>query len=541
MSAGLFLEKLNLRNFATFENQEIFFHKNFNGIVGETGSGKSLILDAFQLLLGSRADKKLVRKGSDCAVIEGTFNIQNQTLTSYFNEIGFPTEEENTVIVKRVIYKTGKSKSFLNHMSCSLSVLSQFSRTFVDLVGQFENQKLSSPEYQLNLLDQFSKNEDLLEDYQAHFNQYQELTNDIKGLEIKVTNKRQREDYLKFQIEELSRLNPTPQREESLINLKHKLLNAETLTQSLDKLKNLCSEGEDNILSSLKKAQKLGEELHDFLTPTLFEQLGESINLFEDFSFSLTALDLEQESNTDLDQILEELDLYQKLKRKFNCDTAGLQEIKSNIEKELDSLSLLDNQLKEKRKVISNIENDLLRISLELHQRRVASKKLLEKKITVGLHGLNMEGATFEIQINKSEVFNQWGMSQVFFMAETNRGEGFFKIKEIASGGELSRILLCLRQIVASDDTINIFFFDEIDTGIGGETAIKIAEALKKVSQNGQVLAITHLAQIAKSVDEIIYVAKKSQQKDKDLRTISYVENKRGKDRDHVISTLAGL
>jgi len=152
-----------------------------------------------------------------------------------------------------------------------------------------------------------------------------------------------------------------------------------------------------------------------------------------------------------------------------------------------------------------------------------------------------MEGATFIIKVTKLNSLGPSGLSLVNFQAETNKGEGFFKIKDIASGGELSRILLCLRQIVASEDTINIFFFDEIDTGIGGETAIKIAKALKKVSTRSQVLAITHLAQIAREVDDIIFVEKKSLKVDNDVRTISCVSTKTGKDRDSVINLLAGI
>lgn len=541
MSASLYLQKLNLRNFATFENQEIFFHERFNGIVGETGSGKSLILDAFQLLLGSRADKKLVRKDSDCAVIEGSFKVLSPSLSSFFDNLGFPLEDEQTVIVKRIIYKTGKSKSFLNHMSCSLSTLSHFSKTFVDLVGQFENQKLSNSEYQLKLLDQFAKTEPLLTKYQSKYKSYQELLNEVKSLEIQVTDKRQREDYLRFQIQELSDLDPSKEREEKLIQLKHKLLNAEALSESLENLKLICSEGDDNILSGLKQAQKIANSAHGLLSNELMSQLEESISLFEDFSFSLSSQSLEKEEDTNIDEVLEELDKYQKLKRKFNCESDKLEEIKESIENELLSISSLDKDLENKRNHLNIWEKELHKIASELHKVRSNKKLELEKSITQALSALNMEGSTFKVQLDKCDILNEYGLSKAYFLAETNKGEGFFKIKEIASGGELSRILLCLRQIVASDDTINIFFFDEIDTGIGGETAQKIAAALKKVSQNGQVLAITHLPQIAKKVDEIIFVAKKSYEVDKKLRTISYVENKKGKEREEVISTLAGL
>ncbi len=541
MSAGLFLESLNLRNFATFENQEIDFNEYFNGIVGETGSGKSLILDAFQLLLGARADKKLVRKGSECAIIEGSFKLRNQNLLHYFDQIGFPPEEESQILIKRIIYSSGKSKSFLNHMSCPLSVLSNFSKTFVDMVGQFENQKLSNSDYQLQLLDQFSKNEKTLLSYQKDFDLYSKLLNEVQSLEIQLREKRQREDYLKFQLNELSELNPSKEREDHLIQLKHQLLNREALTQNIEELKSLSSEGETNILDMLKSAQKISNKISSVFSGETIAQLNDAISLFEDFSYSLSKHDLENDEELSLDEIIEELDRYQKAKRKFNCESDELETIYQDIEKELGGLKELEMKLSSLKNDLSKREGTLHEAASLLHAARLKGKDDLEKQIGNGLNELNMEGATFNIQVQKLETLNPTGFTRVDFLAETNPGEGFYKIKEIASGGELSRILLCLRQIVASDDSINIFFFDEIDTGIGGETALKIAKALKKVSSKSQVLAITHLPQIAKEVDEIIFVAKKSFMKDKEQRTISYVENKKGKARKEVINTLAGL
>jgi DNA repair protein RecN (Recombination protein N) len=541
MSAGLFLESLNLRNFATFENQEIDFNEYFNGIVGETGSGKSLILDAFQLLLGARADKKLVRKGSECAIIEGSFKLRNQNLLHYFDQIGFPPEEESQIVIKRIIYSSGKSKSFLNHMSCPLSVLSNFSKTFVDMVGQFENQKLSNSDYQLQLLDQFSKNEKTLLSYQKDFDLYSKLLDEAQSLEIQLREKRQREDYLKFQLNELSELSPSKEREDHLIQLKHQLLNREALTQNIEELKSLSSEGETNILDMLKSAQKISNKISSVFSAETITQLNDAISLFEDFSYSLSKHDFENDEELSLDEIIEELDRYQKAKRKFNCESDELETIYQDIEKELGGLKELEMKLSSLKNDLNKREGTLHEAASLLHAARLKGKDDLEKQIGTGLNELNMEGATFNIQVQKLETLNPTGFTRVDFLAETNPGEGFYKIKEIASGGELSRILLCLRQIVASDDSINIFFFDEIDTGIGGETALKIAKALKKVSSKSQVLAITHLPQIAKEVDEIIFVAKKSFMKDKEQRTISYVENKKGKARKEVINTLAGL
>ncbi len=544
MRPSLFLKSLSLRNFATFENQEIQFHSKFNGIVGETGSGKSLILDAFQLLLGGRADKKLVRKGTDCAMIEGVFEVQGDKFISYFDEIGFPiVEEGNTyqVVIKRIIYNTGKSKSYLNHFSSPLAVLSKFSKTFVDLVGQFENQKLTQQDYQLHLLDQFSNVEEKLEGYSKLFHEYKTLCQEIDLIKETLSNKSQKEDYIRFQMQALEQLNPSVEDENKLISLKDQLLNSEETQKNLELLKEYFSEGDTNLLQLSKHCSKLFSKCNQIFTEEERSDFETLLSSIEDFSYIISKADIDIDEETSLDDVLDRLDQYQKLKRKFNIDTFELKGLLNEFQDQITELENIENRFNSLLADKDKLETKLYEQASKLHDIRVKNATQLSKQIGKGLSELNMSGATFDIQVSKLNTLGPTGLSQANFLAETNKGEGFYKIKDIASGGELSRILLCLRQIVASEDTINIFFFDEIDTGIGGETASKIAKALKKVGEKGQVLAITHLPQIAKEVDEIIYVDKKSLSNDKNTRTISFVSIKRGDEREQVINQLAGL
>lgn len=544
MKPSLYLKSLSLRNFATFENQEIDFHSKFNGIVGETGSGKSLILDAFQLLLGGRADKKLVRKGAECAMIEGVFEVQGDRFIHYFDSIGFPiaTEDQShQVVIKRIIYSSGKSKSYLNHMNSPLAVLSKFSKTFVDLVGQFENQKLTQSDYQLHLLDQFAGNEKLLQGYSELFQTYKELTNEIESIKENLASKSQKEDYIRFQMQALEKLDPSVEDEKNLIALKDQLLNSEDTQKNLEALKEYFSDGEVNLLDLSKQCSKLFDHCSHLFSEEERTQFESLISSIDDFSYVVSKTDIDLDNEINLEDVLERLDQYQKLKRKFNIETNELKSLLVDFQEQINELENIENRYKSLLKERDKLEEVLYSKATDLHKKRSQFSSKLASQISKGLGELNMNGATFDIQVSKLNTLSAQGMSQVNFMAETNKGEGFYKIKEIASGGELSRILLCLRQIVASEDTINIFFFDEIDTGIGGETATKIAKALKKVGSKGQVLAITHLPQIAKEVDEIIYVDKKSLSKDKNTRTISFVSIKRGKERDEVINQLAGI
>jgi DNA repair protein RecN (Recombination protein N) len=342
-------------------------------------------------------------------------------------------------------------------------------------------------------------------------------------------------------MKELEQLKPSVEEERRLLSLKSQILNKEENSKDLNLLKDLISDGEVSLVTIMGEAAKIFEKPIHFISDNAKEQFELLRNTVEDLSYEVSRTSLDEESEISIEDVLEDLDRYQKLKRKFNVETNALQSLYNQFLNEIQALEDTEKSLQEAELHKESVENRLYGLATKLHRKREKGSKELEAQITSGLKELNMEGATFIIKVTKLNSLGPSGLSLVNFQAETNKGEGFFKIKDIASGGELSRILLCLRQIVASEDTINIFFFDEIDTGIGGETAIKIAKALKKVSTRSQVLAITHLAQIAREVDDIIFVEKKSLKVDNDVRTISCVSTKTGKDRDSVINLLAGI
>ena len=254
MNSSLRIENLTINNFATIKNQTVDFSEGFNVIVGETGSGKSLILDALQLALGARADKKLVRKGSRFATVEVSFKLnleKSEKIQDYCNEIGFPFEEN--INIKRVIYKEGNSKAFLNHQSCPIGMLSTFTRKFVDLVGQFENQKLLSPEYQLRLLDSYSNLGDQFKEYTTLFTLLKNLRFDLETLEERVSNREREIDYLQFQLNEFSLLNPTVEGESELIAEKNLILNSEKILKLNREFKHfLFEENDGGVISNLK-------------------------------------------------------------------------------------------------------------------------------------------------------------------------------------------------------------------------------------------------------------------------------------------------
>lgn len=540
MSSQIVLQSISLRNFATFENQVVEFSTGFNGIIGETGSGKSLILDAFELILGNRADKKVIRKGSSSAIIEGVFSVHSEGINGFFEELGFPIEEDQ-IVIKRIIDKNGKSKAYLNHLLCPVSTLTLFAKSFIDLVGQFENQRLLSPDYQTLLLDNYAQITDLVSHYQNLYQDLHRLRTKKIELEEKQKSGERQKDYLQFQLKELNSYELSSHREQELIEKKNQFMGRDDALKAQDALNYLLSESDHSILTLLRKVQKETEILKPFLEQeglSLIEELSEKA---QEFSYVINQVDLQEFEDGELEEVLNELDHYQKLKRKYHLSTDELISKKEEFERELNELQDVDGALKEIKAQIEKAENECFLLAKKISSKRSEKSLKLSSEMTKALQKLNMKGSTFEVSMTQGQKLQSHGIDLISFQVETNKGEGFYKINDIASGGELSRILLCLRQLVSSNDSISVFFFDEIDTGIGGETAKKIAEALKKVSQDSQVVAITHLPQIAKLVDHIIYVDKKTVKSGNQARTFSFVEDFESLDRDKIIQTLAGV
>ncbi|MFA6237293.1 MAG: AAA family ATPase [Bacteriovorax sp.] len=533
----LYLKSLNLQNFATFENQEIIFDIKFNAIVGETGSGKSLILDALQIIFGARADKKLIRKNADFATIEAVFSSNDSKIKDYFNEIGHPFESDE-IVVKRVIFANESSKSYLNFQSCSAALLSAFSKRFVDLVGQFENQKLLSEDYQLILLDSYAGLNNDIADYQDLYSQLTLFKKDFADLLNEKSIRAQREDYIRFQLDELEKLDPSIEDEAELLKKKDLILNVEKRQTTLGSLASAISDDEINLLGLLKGCLNRAEKSPGIVSEEIITKLYDVKSILEDVSY-----DLSKELNTNLDEdnlddIIERIDFYQRLKRKFGGSTEEMIRAFSEFRSELDSFSQVDDKIGLISKKINDLEIRCSSFAEELHNIRLIKCQELSFELTSKVQELKMKGASLKINVTKSETLGPKGFSKIDFIAETNPGEGYFKVKEIASGGELSRILLSVRQILSSNDTISVFLFDEIDTGIGGETAVCIGKSLQSVSEYSQVLAITHLPQIASFATQLINVSKCTKVIEDLPRTISVIDQVSGHQRAEIIKAM---
>lgn len=529
MTCNFFLKKLIIQNFATFKNQTINFRPGFNVIVGETGSGKSLVLDALQLILGGRADKKIVRRETEYSLIEASFFCEDTKVQSFLEMEGFPIESRE-IVIKRVIYKNGTTKNFINHLTCTVNFLSSFARQFVDLVGQFENQKLLSENYQIHLLDHFSKQLNEVSLYQKCLVNLKNLRIEQEKLIVSKSFRSQRLDYLNFQIQEIENLNPSVEDEENLLKKKKSMINAEK-TQKICIQAKKCLEGYDGQIGMIENFKTLN---HLFTKNSeIFPDFVDSIVEIEDKILTLqNKIEIKLLNDSDpaeFESIIERLDIYQKLKKKFGGSTDSIEQTKIEFLKEKDCLESIEINLEDIDEKIFGLEKELRMMAQKLHLKRVQFSEILGSDLTNRVRNLKMNGASIKIQVEEIDYLSEVGSSRVNFIAETNPGEGFFKVKDIASGGELSRILLSLRQISNSDESIGIFLFDEIDTGIGGETAVCIGKALHDVATKGQVIAITHLPQIAQFAESLIIVNKDIESKNQEARTESKVREVLGK------------
>lgn len=410
-------------------------------------------------------------------------------------------------------------------MACSLGQLVTFSRRYIDLVGQFENQKLLSDGYQLRLLDQFGQTTDLAKEMKEQLDIYRALREERDQLERSQSEREQRLDYLDFQINEIDSLGPIDGEEEELIALKNDYLNHEKKQLLHHQISEIVEGGEQGggFASLIRSGRSLFAKNAAIIPAHFSEKFTLLESAFEELSASFRSLSTKELDAEELQKAIERLDLYQKLKRKFGGSVATIIESRAQFEAEATRLREIETDLGSLFKKLHIAEQAVQRLADKLHEKRAEKAIAFSKELTRCVQELKMTGAEIRLEVERSQELSDAGYTRLSFLAQTNPGEGFFRVKEIASGGELSRILLALRQVLATHDSISIFLFDEIDTGMGGETALHIGKSLKKVSLNSQVVTITHLPQISTFADRLIVVSKTTTEQVEGDRTESTV------------------
>ncbi|HPW94626.1 MAG TPA: DNA repair protein RecN [Fibrobacteraceae bacterium] len=515
------LKQLSIRDFTLIAQCDISFGPGFTAITGETGAGKSVLLKAIRLICGEKSTATMVRAQAEKATIEATFDIsKNDPLKKILDSLEIDYDDE--LIIQREITESGKSRARVNGSVINLNDLQTLGESLIQMHGQSEQILLRDVRTHGQMLDDFCSNQPLLEKYTSLFSEWNQKKAQMEALKERAQNLAAQKDFLKFQFEELSKAHLKAGEEEELESLTSQASKGETERRFLEDM-NRILESENGLRDQLRsfsakmkqlalKIPRYGESL------VLFQEVLDPLESFlKDFSSISPATEV---SPAELDKANARLALIQKLKRKYRTDIDGLIALTNTRKEELESLDNLDADLEEISHQIKKIEIELNDVAQTLSEKRIAGATKLDTSVESILHELGMPGARFKTSILRT-VLHATGFDKVEFMLAPNTGEGEKSLQKAVSGGELSRVLLAFKSVMAELDTTPLLIFDEVDSGISGEIGNQIGVALQKLGKHHQVLTITHLHQVASRAKGQLAVKKE----EIDKRTYTHIFN----------------
>ena len=527
------LEHLEIRNFALIENLCVDFSEGFNVITGETGSGKSIILGALGLLMGEKADTGAVRSGADEIVIDAVVSVPDgHEILPWLSERGVEPEDGVLYIRRTVKANGGRSLIHVQGQLFSRQDLGILAESLIDMHGQSEHQSLLVSDRQRRILDSYSHNDSLLSDCQEAFRLIGSLNHRKEELEKKLEEGRRQQDYLQFALEEIENARPVMGEDDELKDRIRILGQFESIYENVtlcsDRLKDVRTNIYDAI-SSVSRAAKVDSGLAGF-TARLESARIETEDIASGLKDYLASVDYSQDS---VNSMQDRLATLQKLKRKYGPTIADVLSFAENSRETLDMAQNSEEYLLKCTQDLEKAMRDYETIALKLRKARENNAKVLEKAIEEVLRTLGMPNAVFRIDISDSKA-GPHGSDQISFMISANPGEPVKPIREIASGGELSRVMLALKTVLSKADSIQTQVFDEIDSGIGGAVALSLAKCMRDLSVTKQVIAITHLAGIASVADTQMVVTKTVS----GGRTFTHLKQVSGEDRVHEIARM---
>ena len=512
------LEHLHIRNVALIKESEISFGDGLNILTGETGAGKSMIIDSLQFALGGRAGKDFLRHGEKQAAVEALFSVQSQALTEKLAENGIVPEEDGTLLITRTLSEAGKSVCRINGSTVTVGMLKEIAEDMIDIYGQHEHQSLLNPVKHIRLLDRFcgAGFGEAMEEYK---NSRQRLKDLEKQLTILIGDESQREqrmDMLLFQKEEIEAAELQEGEEDALLEQKKRLSSMERLIRLTGESVTLLYDGDDRAPSA---CDQLGDALaklreaaeYDAALSPLADALADGYAAVEDCARELKREAEKQEADPEeLERIEERLQLFYKLKRKYGGSIEAVLEFYEKAVQELEFLSNSSEKAAELSAKKAAEEKRLSALAETLTARRRATAEQVEEQIETALHDMEMKHARFHIQIEEKADWGADGKDKVEFLISANAGEPLKPLAKIASGGEMSRVMLALKTVLVDADEIGTFIFDEIDTGVSGRTARRVGEKMRFLGGKRQLLCITHLPQIAAIADNHFLIEKES-------------------------------
>lgn len=507
------LLEISIKNFAIIEEISLTFENGMTVVTGETGAGKSIIIDAMNLMLGARASLDVIRHGANKAEIEGLFSVgENPALTQILEENGIDVTEE--LIIRRDILQNGRSIGRINGQMVNLTTLRAVGQYLVDIHGQHDQEELMKPNMHIRMLDEFGNEQfaDVKKHYQELFESYRQLRKRVVTKQKNEQEHKARIEMLEFQIAEIEAAALKSGEDQVLNQKRDKLLNHKNIADTLTNAYVMLDDEEFSSLSNIRSA------MNDLMTLEEFDadykemsaNVSEAYYILEEVTKHLGDVidDLDFDAGS-LQQIEARLEVIYSITRKYGGSVDDVLEYYDNITKEYNLLTGNDESSDDMEKALKRLEKELIVAAEELSQERHALAKNLEAEIKQELADLYMEKADFQVQFTKGK-FNRDGNETVEFYISTNPGEGFKPLVKVASGGEISRLMLAIKSAFSRKEDKTSIVFDEVDTGVSGRVAQAIAQKIYKIGSNGQVLAISHLPQVIAIADYQFFIEKRS-------------------------------
>ncbi len=493
------LTLLSIKNFALIEQLEMNFSNQFSIITGETGAGKSILLGALGLVLGNRADLTSLKDKEQKCVIEAHFDLIKYNLKDFFdaNDLDY----EDSTIIRREILPSGKSRAFINDSPVNLTELQELGEYLIDIHSQHQTRELTEEAYQIEILDAIANHQDLLSEYKQHLSAFKSVKNELKKLQTEKESLSKEADYNAFLLEELLSANLKEGEQSELESTYEKLNNVEFIKENLDKSLALANEEEIGIIQSLKviknSLQKVSNLSDDY--KTLQERVSSILIEFDDIAKEILLQGEKLFNDPEkLELVSQKLQMIYNLQKKHNVGSVEeLLVIQNNLDSKVVLADDLDNQIQKLIQKQEEVHLVLEEISSKISENRKIAVPVLVDQIIEVLSQLGMPNARFQFEIKASDSFLPTGKDEIQLLFSANKGTDFGLLKKVASGGEMSRIMLAVKSILANYSKLPTIIFDEIDTGVSGEIAQKMGDIMKVMSSKMQVFAITHLPQIA--------------------------------------------
>ncbi|MBS1596230.1 MAG: DNA repair protein RecN [Bacteroidetes bacterium] len=505
------LRHLSIQNYAIIDDLQVDFDAGVNIITGETGAGKSILLGALSLLLGERADSKVLYDQAQKCVIEAEFDSVSDTKALFKeNDLDY----ETVTIIRREIAQSGKSRAFINDTPVNLTVLKALGEKLVNMHSQHETLDLVESGFQLEVLDALARNQNLLSDYRKAFAGYKKDHARLDAMIAEYNKAKAEADYVQFQLNELNEAKLETGEQATLETEQKTLENVESIKVAIQAAMQIIEQGEASAIDLLHEVQgqlRSVAKIHGGIAElnkrieTAIVELKDISAEFEDIQ-DKAALDPER-----LETVQQRLSVLYRLQKKYNVtDTEQLIGIQAALEQKVSSYGSSTEAIELLQKQLLQSEKELRTMAEKLHQNRQKAIPSFQKNVESNLHKVGMPSAAFHVGIEKSknDTLSDTGLSEVKFLFSANKGFAPQEIKEVASGGELSRLMLSIKSQVAAADHLPTLIFDEIDTGISGEVALRVGEIMRTMSQGHQLICITHLPQIARIADRHLYIYK---------------------------------